>query len=320
MRILILGAGGVGGYFGGRLVEAGADVTFLVRPARARLLRENGLVIKSPAGDARLEVKTLAAGEGARRFDLALVACKAYDLDTAIDAVEPHVDDGAVALPLLNGMAHNDRMRERLGHGRVVGGVAKCSTKVNAAGEIEHLNAAAQLIFGSFADQPNRNEIDPVLNDFLAATAKANFKSKRSDPIDQDLWDKWVMLASLAGMTALMRASVGEIMATKEGHELMAEFLEEAVAVATESEYPPAPETLAAMRKLLFEPGSRFTASMLRDMEAGGPIEGDHIIGDMYRRAHDMGLDAHLLRIAYCHLQAYDARRAKSAGVLDRKS
>jgi 2-dehydropantoate 2-reductase len=310
MRILILGAGGVGGYFGGRLQEAGADVTFLVRPGRAETLRENGLVIKSPAGDARLPVETIGIGEPARRFDIALIACKAYDFESAIDAVEPHIDAGAVALPLLNGMAHNDRARERLGHGRVVGGMCQCSTTLNAAGEIIHLNPIARMVFGSFADQPNHSEIDPVLDNFLAACGKANFKSKRNDPIDQDLWDKWVMLATLAGMTTLMRASVGEIIAAKDGRELMAEFLEEAIAVATEEEYPPSPEYLASVRKLLFEPGSAFTASMLRDMEAGGPIESEEIIGDMYRRARHAGLDAHLLRTAYCNLQAYEARRA----------
>jgi 2-dehydropantoate 2-reductase len=313
MRILILGAGGTGGYFGGRLVESGADVTFLVRPERARLLKENGLVIKSPVGNAELQVATLEAGQAARKFDIVLVTCKAYDLDSALDAIEPHVEDGAIALPIMNGMAHNDRLRERLGHGRVVGGICQCSTTVNAFGEIEHLNPMARLVFGAFADQPNHLEVDPVLDDLLAATSKANFTSRRADPIDQNLWEKWVMLATLAGMTTLMRASVGEIMSTKGGHDLMAEFLEEAIAVATEAEYPPSEDYLKSVKGLLFDRNSSFTASMLRDMEAGGPIEGDHIIGDMYRRARDAGLDAHLLRTAYCHVQAYEARRAKKA-------
>ena len=311
MRILILGAGGVGGYFGGRLLQSGADVTFLVRPERAKRLAENGLSIKSPVGDAQLEVKTIQAGESARPFDVALIACKAYDLETAEAAVEPHVEAGALALPILNGMAHNDRLRERFGHGRVVGGICQCSTTVNAFGEIEHLNPMARLVFGAFADQPNHLEIDPVLDDFLAVTSKAKFTSRRADPIDQNLWDKWVMLATLAGMTTLMRASVGEIMAVKGGPELMAEFLEETIAVATEAEYPPAPDYLKSVKELLFARDSNFTASMLRDMEAGGPIEADQIIGDMYRRARDAGLDAHLLRVAHCHLQAYEVRRAK---------
>jgi 2-dehydropantoate 2-reductase len=208
-------------------------------------------------------------------------------------------------------MAHVDWARDRFGHGRVVGGVCQCSTTIDAEGAIQHLNPFARLIFGSFADQPNHTEVDPVLDALLEACKQAKFTARRMDPIDQSLWDKWVMLATLAGMTTLMRAPVGDIVATREGAELMAEFLEEAVAVATESEYPPAPDYLANVRQLLFEKGSTFTASMLRDMEAGGPTEGEHIIGDMYFRAHDMGLDAHLLRVAYCHVQAYEERRQR---------
>jgi 2-dehydropantoate 2-reductase len=313
MRILILGAGGTGGYFGGRLVESGADVTFLLRPERAKRIKENGLVIKSPSGNAELQVNTMLAGESARKFDVVLVTCKAYDLDSALHAIEPYVDAGALALPVMNGMAHNDRLRERLGHGRVVGGIAQISATINAFGEIEHLNPTARMVFGAFADQPNHLEIDPVLDDLLAVTSKANFASKRADPIDQNLWEKWVMLATLAGMTTLMRATIGEIMTTKGGQDLMAEFLEETIAVATEAEYPPSEEFLKHARGLLFDRNSSFTASMLRDMEAGGPIEAEQIIGDMYHRARDAGLDAHLLRVAYCHLQAYEARRAKAA-------
>jgi 2-dehydropantoate 2-reductase len=311
MRILILGAGGIGGYFGGRLVEAGADVTFLVRSERQKLLRHAGLVIRSPVGDAQLEVRTIAPYETADRFDIVIIACKAYDLAGTEPILAPHLDHGALLLPMLNGMAHIDWARDRFGHGRVVGGVSLCSTTINTAGEIVHLNDAAQLVFGTMADQPNRAEIDPVLDALLAACKPAKFASKRVDPIDQALWDKWVMLATLAGMTTLMRASVGDIVGTKEGSELMAEFLEEAIAVATESEYPPTAESLTRMRKLLFDPKSSFTASMLRDMEAGGPIEGEHIIGDMYRRARDLGLDERLLRVSHCHLQAYDARRKR---------
>jgi 2-dehydropantoate 2-reductase len=264
-------------------------------------------------GDAQLEVRTIAPHETDHRFDIVIVACKAYDLAGTEPTLLPHLDHGALLLPLLNGMAHIDWARDRFGHGRVVGGVTLCSTTINAEGEIVHPNDAAQLAFGSMGDQPNHSEVDPVLDALLATCKPAKFSSKRVDPIDQALWDKWVMLATLAGMTTLMRASVGDIVGTKEGAELMAEFLEETTAVATESEYPPQPESLARMRKLLFQPGSTFTASMLRDMEAGGATEGEHIIGDMYHRARDMGLDARLLRVAYCHLQAYEARRKRES-------
>jgi 2-dehydropantoate 2-reductase len=318
MRILVLGAGAIGGYFGGRLAEAGGDVTFLVRPERAKRLAKDGLVIKSPAGDAKLKVKTIGAhdhlpfetDEGAP-FDVVLVTCKAYDLDAAIDAIAPHVDAGAIALPVLNGMAHIDRLRERLGHGRVVAGVCQIPAAMNDAGEIEHLDSMARMVFGRLHDQPNALEVDPVLDAFTVATLRAKFSSKRIDPIDQSLWDKWVMLATLAGMTTLMRGSVGAIMAARDGATLMEDFLRETIAVATKSGYPPGKDYLAAIRKLLFAPGSGFTASMLRDLEAGRRVEAEHIIGDMLRRAIGFGTEHRLLRAAYCHLQTYEARQKR---------
>lgn len=311
MKLLVLGAGAVGGYFGGRLVEAGGDVTFLVRPKRAAQLRDNPLVIRSPAGDTRLAVKTIGAAEPAGPFDIALLACKAYDLDPAIEAVAPHVKNGALLLPLLNGMAHVERLRETFGEDRVIGGTCHIGATLNPAGEILHFDLLARMTFGAFADQPNAAALEDLLTAFAALLATANFSGRRIDPIDQSIWDKWVMLATLAGMTTLMRAGVGDILQTMEGEELVEEFLQEAIGVAEESGYPPSPEFLAAARKVLLDPKSTLMASMLRDLEKGGAIEAEHLIGDMYRRAHEFGIDATLLRLAYCHLQAYEARRAR---------
>ncbi|HEY4163571.1 MAG TPA: ketopantoate reductase family protein [Dongiaceae bacterium] len=318
MRILVLGAGAIGGYFGGRLAEAGVDVTFLVRPQRAKRLAKHGLVIKSPAGDAHLKVKTIGAHDhlpfetdAGEPFDVVLVTCKAYDLDDAIETIAPHVDAGAIALPVLNGMAHIDRLRDRLGHGRVVAGVCQIPARMNEDGEIEHLDSMARMVFGRLHDQPNAIEVDPVLDALTVATLRAKFSSKRIDPIDQTLWDKWVMLATLAGMTTLMRGSIGAIMATRDGSALMEDFLQETIAVAAKSGYPPSAEYLAAIRKLLFDPNSSFTASMLRDLEAGKRVEAEHIIGDMLRRAVGFGTEHRLLRAAFCHLQTYEARQKK---------
>ena len=148
---------------------------------------------------------------------------------------------------------------------------------------------------------------------FADLVGKANFSGRRAEPIDQSIWDKWVVLSTMAGMTTLMRASVGDILHTKEGDELIEEFLHEAIGVAEESGYPPSNEFLANARKVLFDRNSTLMASMLRDLEKGGPIEAEHLIGDMYRRAHEFGLDATLLRLAYCHLQSYEARRRREA-------
>lgn len=315
MKLLVLGAGAVGGYFGGRLVEAGGDVTFLVRPQRAADLAANSLVIKSPAGDTRLPVKTIGAADGdaAGPFGLVILACKAYDLEPAIDAVTPHVDKGAVVLPLLNGVAHIDRLRDAFGEAQVIGGTCQIGATLSPAGEIVHFDLVARMSFGVFEDQPNAAALDGLLSEFAALVAKANFSGRRVDPIDQSIWDKWVMLATLAGMTTLMRAGVGDIMHTKEGDELMEEFLHEAIGVAEESGYPPAPEFLTIARRILFDRNSTLMASMLRDLEKGGRIEAEHLIGDMYARAHEFGIDATLLRLAYCNLQAYEARRKREA-------
>jgi 2-dehydropantoate 2-reductase len=312
MKILILGAGGVGGYFGGRLMEAGADVTFQVRAPRARKLAETGLVIKSSQGDAVLQVKTIEEARGSGPFDLVILSCKAYDLDLAAQAVAPHVAAGAIVLPLLNGMRHHDDLRARFGAEQLIAGIAQIETTLSANGEILHKSDFARIVFGSLEDYPTTPRAQQVLSDFAQICSSANFSSKLLDPVDQALWDKWVMIGTLAGITCLMRGATGDVMAAREGRELIEELLQEAISVATEAGYPPSADYLANARKLLMAPGSVFMASMLRDIEKGNAIEADHIVGDMYRRAHEAGHDANVLRMVYCHLQAYEARRARA--------
>lgn len=311
MKILILGAGGVGGYFGGRLIEAGGDVTFQVRPARAQSLAANGLVIKSPLGNATLPVKTIEHADGAGPFDLVIVSCKAYDLTPTIEAIAPHVAAGAIVLPLLNGMRHNDDLRARFGPEQMAGGMCQIETTLSDAGEILHKSQFARLVFGPFEEYPATPRAQQVISDFAALCGSANFSAKLLDPVDQALWDKWVMIGTLGGITCLMRGAAGDVMAAREGRELIEELLQEATSVAAENGYPPSADYLANVRKRLMVPGSTFMASMLRDLERGGQIEADHIIGDMYRRAHESGHDANVLRMVYCHLQTYEARRAR---------
>lgn len=311
MKILFLGAGAVGGYFGGRLVQAGGDITFQVRAARAQQLAAHGLVIQSPLGDDMVPVRTIEQGSGAGPFDLVVMSCKAYDLTQAISAIAPHVANGAIVLPLLNGMRHNEDLRHRFGADAMIGGMCQIEAMLSPEGVVVHKSKFARMVFGPFADYPANDRKQRVLSAFNALCTKANFTSSFSDPIDQALWDKWVMIGTLAGITTLMRGAVGDVMAAREGRDLIEEMLQEAIAVATESGYPPHPDYLASIRKLLIEPGSTFMASMLRDLERGNPVEADHIIGDMYRRAHDSGHDANVLRMVYCHLQTYEARRAR---------
>jgi len=310
MRLLILGAGATGGYFGGRLAQAGTDVTFLVRPARAALLRERGLRIRSALGDADLQVDTVTAAAlpalaAARPFDLVLLSCKAYDLDDAIAAVAPAVDAGACVLPILNGLLHYPVLEARLGRHRVYGGLCFISATVDAAGDIVHMGRAASLTWGARAG----NVDTAVLAALEAACTHARIDHLYAPDIAQAQWIKFTFLATLAAGTCLMRASIGEIVAGEHGEAFMAGLHDECLAIA-EAEGQPVPrDEIRRARAQLTHAGSPVTASMLRDLEAGRRVEALQIVGDMVHRAHRAGLAATRLEAAWVHLQAYEAAR-----------
>lgn len=304
MRILILGAGATGGYFGGRLAEGGADVTFLVRPKRAALLAANGLRIQSPHGDAKLKVRTVTADTLSGHWDVVLLSCKAYDLDESIKAIAPAVGPDATVLPILNGLAHYGPLDAAFGPGRVIGGLCHIFSTLGKEGEILHMNAIHRITFGE-----RSGGASPRTEALAQAFAGANCETRHSSEVMQEAWEKYVLLAPLAGMTCLMRASVGTIMATGDGEALMRETFEECAAVATHAGYGPRPEARDLALSFLTQKGSAMTASMMRDLEAGGPTEGEHIVGDMLRRARAAGVAAPLLRTALAHLQAYEIRR-----------
>ena len=306
MRLLVLGAGGIGGYFGGRLVEAGADVTFLVRPGRAAQLARDGLVVRSPAGDIERAVRFVGLEQldSDGRYDAVLLTCKAYDLEAAIVAVAPAVAQEAVVIPMLNGMRHLDRLDLAFGRTAVLGGLCQIAATLAPSGEVRHLNTSHTLILGPRAASQER-----VADAFAQAASGARFDCRASDDIAQDMWEKFVMLATMAAMTCLMRATVGEIMQAEDGAALMNEALEECDLVAHAAGHRGRPAFLDRARALLTERGSNFAASMLRDIERGGPTEGAHVVGDMLARARAAGLAAPVLRVAWCHLQAHAARQ-----------
>jgi 2-dehydropantoate 2-reductase len=313
MKVLILGAGAVGGYFGGRLVQAGADVTFLVRPRRAQKLAQAGLVIRSPLGDAQISVRTVLQEAVRPDYDLVMLSCKAYDLDASIAAIGGAMGPNTLLLPLLNGMAQLARLEQAFGAARVVGGTCYIASTLDAEGTVHHLSKFQGITCGPRAG--NHAHAEALLQEMAQAYARVSVECKVSPDIEQDMWEKYVLLASLAAMTCLMRASVGEILAAADGESLMEEALSACVATASAAGHAPRAESLRRTRSMLFARGSAFTASMLRDLEAGGRVEADHIVGDLLRRARAAGVDARLLAAAFCHLQAYEARRLRGANV-----
>lgn len=310
MRILVVGAGAIGGYFGGRLLEAGRDVIFLVRPHRAAELSRTGLVIKSPLGDITIQSPpTVLAGSIEQPFDLVLLSCKAYDLGSAMDSFAAAVGPGTLVLPVLNGMKHLDSLGDRFGRPHVLGGTCTISVTRDSQGTIVHLNESHTLSFGEL-----NGELTDRIRRVDDKLRNAGFDARLSDRILQGMWDKWVFLATLAGITCLMRASIGDIVASSGGTPSIIALLEECRAIAENAGFAPGPAVFDQALRTLTSAGSTVTASMLRDLEANAPVEADHIVGDLLHRSGTLGNQEGrcLLSAAYTHLKAYEARGARS--------
>lgn len=305
MRILVVGAGAIGGYFGGRLLQAGRDVTFLVRPRRAGELASAGLVIKSPNGDVTLKNPPTVQADAIRdKFNVVLLSCKAFDLDDAIKSFAPAVGPNTAIIPMLNGMKHLDTLDASFGKDRVIGGLCAIAATLNEKREVVQLQPMQSINYG---------ERDGGMSDRVKAIDEA-FKSgingaTASQNIMQDMWEKWVFLSSLAASTSLMRASVGDILAAPGGRDFLLGMLDETSAVATAAGYSPGGPFFERVKGNLTAEGSPMTASMYRDIKAGLPVEADHVIGDLIARADAAKVPVPKLRIAYTHLKAYERQR-----------
>ena len=307
MRILVVGAGSTGGYFGGRLAQAGRDVTFLVRPARAALLQANGLQILSPNGDVTLTPRLVTAGNITGPFDAVLLTVKAFSLDTAIDDLAPAVGPETMILPVLNGMRHVGRLAARFGERAVVGCVCKVATSLDDQGRIVQLAGFHELAYGEMSGAPtDRTErLDAVMQG-------AGFDARLSRTIEREMWEKWVLLATLGGVNCLVRGNIGEIEAAPGGVPFALRFLEEVVSVVKAAGHPPSEDFLTSTRADLTAKGSTQTSSMYRDLQKGSPVEADQIIGDLLARARDVEVPTPLLAAAYTHLSIYQEQGIRS--------
>jgi 2-dehydropantoate 2-reductase len=305
MRVLMVGAGATGGYFGGRWLEAGGDVTFLVRARRAEQIKQNGLVIRSAAaGDARVHPPLVQAEALKPDYDLVVIALKAYDFEAALPSFAA-VGPRATFLPILNGMRHLDALDARFGAERVLGGSCAIASTLDAEGNIVHMNGLHIFKFGERSGK-NSARVQAIAR----ALSPVKFDAQASSNILLEMWEKWTLLATLAGMTCLMRAPIGDIVAAPAGSRLLEQALDECAAVARAAGYAPRAEFLESTRRMLTERGSRLTSSMMRDLVQGHRIEADQIIGDLLHRAHALQVPAPLLEVIYCHLKAYETGAA----------
>jgi 2-dehydropantoate 2-reductase len=307
VRVLIIGAGAVGAYFGARLLEAGVDTTFLVRPRREAQLRQ-GLSVRSPRGDIRMSAPpTVMAERLGQGFGLILLSCKAYDLAGAVESLAPAVGADTAILPLLNGMRHLDVLKGRFGPGPILGGQCQIAATLGEDGNVVHLNDTHQLSYGELAG-PRSARAQAI----EALFSKTRFDARLSDAILQEMWEKWAFIAALAGSTCLMRGAVGDIVRSGSA-DLMRRMLRECAAIAEGQGFAPRTQPFARAEAVLTEAASALTASMLRDLERGARTEAEHIIGDLLARRRSPPDRPSLLDVAYAHLKTYELRRASAA-------
>ncbi|MFI0924779.1 ketopantoate reductase family protein [Streptomyces sp. NPDC021012] len=317
MKILVVGAGATGGYFGALLARAGEDVTFLVRPARAAALRARGLRVVGRDEEWTVEPRLVTADElrdphgPSEPYDLVLLSVKSTGLDRAIEDLAPAVGPDTAVVPLLNGLAHLDALNARFGARAVLGGVAKVVTTLDDSGDIRRLAPLAHLAFG---EQDVR---DGAVSARVERIRKVLEGAGIDAPVPADvltaMWHKWVFITTFGALTSLMRGTVGEVYDAPGGPGLGPALLDEAAAVAAAAGHPVPEEERAATLAVVSAPGSPMVPSLYRDLAAGRPTEVEHLFGDLTDRARALGVATPLLDLATLHLRVHQ-RRATAAG------
>ncbi|MDA0764639.1 MAG: 2-dehydropantoate 2-reductase [Proteobacteria bacterium] len=299
MKILVLGSGGIGGFFGSYLVEAGADVTFLVRSKRKEILSINGLNIVSSLGNLSIKPKTILSEELKPIYDVIIVTCKTYDLDQAILDLRPIKGKGMI-IPFLNGINHIEKLDKEFGSSNVMGGVAHISSNVNEQGTIEHFSEFKKLTFG------NRNLInDDKIKSFYEICQKTKFDSVLSENINLDLWKKWVFISTVAGATSLFRSSLGEITKHDYGKKVVIDLFHECAEIAKLNGYDFDENEKNVQIKTVTNSGSPIKASMLRDVEKKSLTEHEEIFGDLIVAGNKYNVNCPILMSSYIKMKIY---------------
>ncbi len=306
MKIAVVGAGGVGGYFGARLAAAGSDVALVARGAHLAAMQERGLAVLSPLGDVYLE-KVNATDDPARvgPVDVVLFAVKLYDTESAGARLQPLLGPGTVVVSLQNGIDSEDRLAAVIGAERVAGGIAYISATIDAPGVIRHLNRQAKLAFGELGGR-----VSPRLEPLLAACRRAGFDAELSPAIETAIWEKFVFLAALAAATGAARLPIGPLLADADARALIADAMREVVAVGQAKglalDAAIVDRALAFMRTL--PPDMK--ASLAHDLDKGNRLEVEGLSGAVTRLGASLGVATPVHRTIYALLKLHGGGRA----------
>ncbi|MEU3982838.1 2-dehydropantoate 2-reductase [Streptomyces sp. NPDC026672] len=301
MKILVVGAGAVGGCIGGRLVSAGRQVDFLVRPGRAAQLRESGLRIVDGEQVETIDVNCLTADALTGPYDLILLCVKPEALPPVLDDLAPAIGHGTAVVPFLNGMHHVDLLTERYGEA-VLGGVVKIVTQLDGNGDIHQLLPGGQIHLG---------EIDGVVSQRVEAAAKAlsipGFDVTVLEDIVDAMWSKWVMIATIGAVTSLVRGTISDAAAVEDGAAFATSTLDEAASIAAAARHPLSESDYTGYRELVTA-AVPLTSSLSRELLAGRPTEVENVLGDLIHRGRTFGLSTPRLEAAALTLRAHNAQ------------
>jgi len=304
MRILVVGAGATGGYFGARLAQAGQDVTFLLREKRALAVQRDGLTVHSPHGDFHFQPSVLQASQLTGPYDLILLTVKSFGLEAAIKDIAPEVGEDTMILPVLNGMKHIETLSQRFGEHALLGGLCKINATLDADGHIHQMTPMHQIYYGELSGEKTAR-----IQRVDQAFKEAGFDAFLSETIMTDLWEKWLLLCSFGAITCTMHGNIGQVASAPGGTEFATGIVNEALTTMKAFGYAERAAAVAKVKEAVTDKHSEQTSSMYRDMTQGNPVEADQIVGDLVERAIRVGINVPLLQAAYTHLCVYQKNR-----------
>ena len=300
MKIAAIGAGGVNGYFGARLVQGGADVFFLARGKHLAALKEKGLELRSPLGSATLAVKVHERPAEVGPVDVVMFAVKLWDTQSAAESIRPLLAEGGVVIPFQNGVESIDLLRKVFPKEQVLGGSAYCATRIAAPGVIEHIGQMARLQFGPLVASQR-----PVAERFLDALKQAKVNAEISDDIVRSNWEKFVFLVALSSATAISRQPIGVVRADPDLKRLFEQAMRETWAVGRARGVKLADDFVEKRMEFAETMPHEMKASMAHDLEAGGRLEAPWLCGAVARMAREAGLEAPVNATVFAALKPY---------------
>ncbi|PHK49936.1 2-dehydropantoate 2-reductase [Staphylococcus edaphicus] len=300
MRILVLGAGGIGGYFGGRLAESGQNVTFLVRPKRKSFIERHGLTIHSEHGDYQFNPQLITKEDHEASFDVVLLSSKSYHLEQAIEDLKPFIDNTTAIIPLLNGIAHVPKLQSVFGKDKIMGGYCVIETTLDSTGKIIQTSPFDKLYFGEL-DGRTSERAQSIAQAFSGT--KAEFKLDSN--IEQGMWHKYLMITVLSSVTTLMHAPIGPIRDSEGGINFVRSLYNEVASIIHAHQAPLANDIVSQYMDAFNQLSYHFKTSMQRDMEKGLNIETDHLQGYLLNLADTYHIDTPILRCVYQNHKVY---------------